>query len=162
MRGEKPAFLRPAGCTSCESAFQPQGLRDGLAWEAPAPGLGLKRLPEALPGLSAQSRSWLPGKNCLDKPRFGGPGVKKKACVNRVCLNADASPQLRPTACKDTVPSLEGLPDGLTRHPLLPLDSPPLTAVNLYSAPTPSTEAATNRSKLELLLASHGINLYNR
>ena len=100
------------------------------------------------------------GKNCLDKPRFGGPGVKKKACVNRVCLNADASPPLRPLVCKEAVPSLEGLPDALTRHPLLPLDSQPLAAANLYSAPTPSTGAATNRSKLELLLASHGISLY--
>jgi hypothetical protein len=99
-------------------------------------------------------------KNCLDKPRFGGPGVKKKACVNRVCLNADASPPLRPLVCKEAVPSLEGLPDGLMRHPLLPLDSQPLAAANLYSAPTPSTGAATNRSKLELLLASHGISLY--
>jgi len=24
-------------------------------------------------------------KNCLDKPRFGGPGIKKKACIARVC-----------------------------------------------------------------------------
>ena len=28
------------------------------------------------------------GKNCLDKPRFGGPGVKKKACVARACVRA--------------------------------------------------------------------------
>ena len=75
-------------------------------------------------------------------------------------VNADASPPLRPLVCKEAVPSLEGLPDALTRHPLLPLDSQPLAAANLYSAPTPSTGAATNRSKLELLLASHGISLY--
>jgi len=29
-------------------------------------------------------------KNCLDKPRFGGPGVKKKACMSRVCINPPA------------------------------------------------------------------------
>jgi len=26
-------------------------------------------------------------KNCLDKPRFGGPGIKKKACLARICHN---------------------------------------------------------------------------
>jgi len=25
--------------------------------------------------------------NCRDKPKYGGPGVKKQACVNRVCHN---------------------------------------------------------------------------
>jgi len=25
-------------------------------------------------------------KNCRDKPRFGGPGIKKKACLRRQCL----------------------------------------------------------------------------
>ena len=24
--------------------------------------------------------------NCADKPKFGGPGVKKQACINRKCL----------------------------------------------------------------------------
>ena len=24
-------------------------------------------------------------KNCADKPRFGGPGIKKKACIARIC-----------------------------------------------------------------------------
>jgi len=27
-------------------------------------------------------------KNCRDKPRFGGPGIKKKACLARICRNA--------------------------------------------------------------------------
>jgi len=27
-------------------------------------------------------------KNCRDKPRFGGPGIKKKACLRRICLKA--------------------------------------------------------------------------
>merc|ERR1719502_1704997 len=26
-------------------------------------------------------------KNCRDKPKFGGPGVKKQACVRRNCCN---------------------------------------------------------------------------
>lgn len=29
-------------------------------------------------------------KNCLDKPRFGGPGIKKKACLSRICRAAHA------------------------------------------------------------------------
>lgn len=29
-------------------------------------------------------------KNCRDKPRFGGPGIKKKACLARICRNAIA------------------------------------------------------------------------
>jgi len=29
-------------------------------------------------------------KNCRDKPRFGGPGIKKKACVARICRNVAA------------------------------------------------------------------------
>jgi len=28
-------------------------------------------------------------KNCRDKPRFGGPGIKKKACLARICHRAD-------------------------------------------------------------------------
>lgn len=47
-------------------------------------------------------------KNCRDKPRFGGPGIKKKACLRRVCHKArnsrdddedddDDEPQLSPT-----------------------------------------------------------------
>jgi len=29
-------------------------------------------------------------KNCRDKPRFGGPGIKKKACLRRVCHRSRA------------------------------------------------------------------------
>ena len=28
--------------------------------------------------------------NCLDKKRFGGPGKKKKTCVQRVCTAGDS------------------------------------------------------------------------
>ena len=105
----------------------------------------------------------LAGKNCLDKPRFGGPGVKKKACINRVCLNIDQlpSPPLRPAEGKqDSLPPI-GLPDGLTRRPLLPLDSQPLAATNFYAAQTvPDAYPVGVSTKLEFLLASHGINWY--
>jgi len=30
-------------------------------------------------------------KNCRDKPRFGGPGIKKKACLRRICHKASRS-----------------------------------------------------------------------
>ena len=26
-------------------------------------------------------------KNCKDKPKFGGPGIKKQACIKRACIN---------------------------------------------------------------------------
>ena len=126
------------------------------------------------------------GKNCLDKPkcvrmprrvllteltlaphptprRFGGPGVKKKACINRVCLNADQplTPALRPAECRpDSLPSLDGLPDGLTRHPLLPIDSQPMVAPIFYPAQPVPEAYPVGVSKLEFLLASHGINWY--
>ncbi|KAJ1625577.1 hypothetical protein T492DRAFT_230938 [Pavlovales sp. CCMP2436] len=28
--------------------------------------------------------------NCVDKPKFGGPGIKKQACIARKCLNMQA------------------------------------------------------------------------
>ena len=36
----------------------------------PSPPAGLRRVP-----------------NCTDKPKFGGPGVKKQACINRKCAS---------------------------------------------------------------------------
>lgn len=29
----------------------------------------------------------LSGKNCKDKPKYGGPGIKKQACLRRACNN---------------------------------------------------------------------------
>lgn len=87
-------------------------------------------------------------KNCLDKPRFGGPGIKKKACVRRICTslpkegdgegeaeekkeafkevdNSDtetaslSSPQHPPTARANTCAPPQF---GMLRPPLLPLD----------------------------------------
>ena len=86
--------------------------------------------------------------------------MKKKACINRVCLNADQpepSPALRPDECKPCALPPFGLPDALaTRSPLLPLDSQPL-----YSPqPAPDAYPVGASTKLELLLASHGINWY--
>lgn len=94
--------------------------------------------------------------------------MKKKACINRVCLNADQpppSPALRPADCKPGGLSSFGLPDALTllqtRGPLLPLDSQPLAAANLYSPqPAPEAYPVGASTKLEFLLASHGINWY--
>lgn len=102
---------------------------------------------------------------CATSCRFGGPGVKKKACISRVCLNADQpepSPALRPDEGKPCALPPFGLPDALaTRSPLLPLDSQPLAATNLYSPqPAPDAYPVGASTKLELLLASHGINWY--
>ncbi len=38
---------------------------------------------------------------CLDKPKFGGPGKKKKACVHKACLKLDGN-LLAPTNAKKT------------------------------------------------------------
>lgn len=82
-------------------------------------------------------------KNCLDKPRFGGPGVKKKACLARVCLTAPELPTKEPDEYSDAEtapvspvlaasrPQFEPQPQpqgggpcapALERRPLLPLD----------------------------------------
>lgn len=60
--------------------------------------------------------------------RFGGPGIKKKACVNRVCLNAEAvSPTLPPSAGDgDACPP--AAQQGSSRPPLVPLDAQPVAA----------------------------------
>ena len=40
-------------------------------------------------------------KNCLDKPKFGGRGIKKQACLRRSCYNpqegSDESPSSPPS-----------------------------------------------------------------
>lgn len=81
-------------------------------------------------------------KNCLDKPRFGGPGVKKKACMARVChqqpqvKEADdySDPETAPVSpvLASSAPPQPGQPahergrpcasPPLDRRPLLPLD----------------------------------------
>lgn len=57
-------------------------------------------------------------KNCRDKPRFGGPGIKKKACLARICVRAlsgddsddDESEQTHNTEDDPPLPSPQ--PDG--------------------------------------------------
>uniref|UniRef100_A0A7S4BY51 CXXC-type domain-containing protein n=1 Tax=Chrysotila carterae TaxID=13221 RepID=A0A7S4BY51_CHRCT len=81
-------------------------------------------------------------KNCLDKPRFGGPGIKKKACVSRVCRNTmqpshhsrdgesdlDISPATSPTLqpCNAALPPSLNLVDSYYRQPLVPLEMKPI------------------------------------
>jgi hypothetical protein len=37
-------------------------------------------------------------KECLDKPKFGGSGIRKKACISRVCTNASLLNQGQPSS----------------------------------------------------------------
>ena len=59
--------------------------------------------------------------NCADKPKFGGPGIKKQACVNRKCLlmmprDEEESQNQRKRAKQRQVPPmmLHRLPAGTT------------------------------------------------
>ena len=73
------------------------GSRDSYTVYVPSPS-AMPSAPRARPpvvaykrcGVCAQCRAADCGtcKNCRDKPRFGGPGVKKKACVARACVRA--------------------------------------------------------------------------
>ena len=98
-------------------------------------------------------------KNCRDKPKYGGPGVKKQACLCRVCsnpvaesvvaaieaenpstegfLSSEASPALRPT------PGATATPEPLELGPrvALPADG------DESGAPMEAAEAATEEEE---------------
>jgi len=90
-------------------------------------------------------------KNCLDKPRFGGPGIKKKACISRVCMHTQTSPARDDESDGDSTPASSPalracapvalppplfLPDRFPlRQPLLPIDMQP-PATGLLSMPS--------------------------
>ncbi|KAG8468865.1 hypothetical protein KFE25_007383 [Diacronema lutheri] len=46
--------------------------------------------------------------NCMDKPKFGGPGIKKQACTGRKCL----SPNVRGLPLRQPVSLFKGTPPG--------------------------------------------------
>lgn len=97
-------------------------------------------------------------KNCLDKPRFGGPGIKKKACISRVCLHTQpcpvrdeesdadstpaSSPALRAACAPAALPPPFFLSDRFTsRQPLLPIDmQPPAAGLLLPMPPLPQQQ----------------------
>jgi len=103
-------------------------------------------------------------KNCLDKPRYGGPGVKKKACISRVCKNTQtaarddesdaestptSSPALRSCALSAghaacpaaALPPPLYLPDRFpSRQPLLPIDTQPPAASMPLLLPLPAQQ----------------------
>jgi len=45
-------------------------------------------------------------KECLDKPKFGGSGIRKKACISRVCTNANLLAHQHNTAAPSHSPPL--------------------------------------------------------
>jgi len=74
--------------------------------------------------------------NCADKPKFGGPGVKKQACINRKCLlmvpkeEEGGEKVQRKRVNKPRAGGVEDSPkkicriDALTLSPRSPTDSP--------------------------------------
>jgi len=89
-------------------------------------------------------------KNCLDKPKFGGRGIKKQACLSRVCCNPqedgvespDSSPNLGPSK-----PTKEGFYSA-DPSPYQPGCATPLTVDTSpppleLPAPSPNCERST-------------------
>jgi hypothetical protein len=64
-------------------------------------------------------------KNCRDKPRFGGPGIKKKACLRRLCLKArdrdfgsDDDDEQEAISPQPTPPHVPGATSFYPQHPV--------------------------------------------
>jgi len=80
-------------------------------------------------------------KNCKDKPRFGGPGIKKKACLRRLCLKAHREMNSDDEADEASQPSpTHPLPTGAstTQSPFVPP-----TPVKTNGASEPTSELAS-------------------
>lgn len=61
-------------------------------------------------------------KECLDKPKFGGSGIRKKACISRVCTNANLLNQAQPPASHSPPHMLPQPPAQPALAQLLPQD----------------------------------------
>jgi hypothetical protein len=59
-------------------------------------------------------------KECLDKPKFGGSGIRKKACISRVCTNANLLNQAHPSASHSPPNMPPPPPDHPPQSQLLP------------------------------------------
>ena len=92
-----PAFFfsqSPAGDSGCEGRREaPRALRQVRQLHAPGAKRDAAPITTCPPTPSPPlTRSPLHPQdcgacyNCTDKPKFGGPGVKKQACINRKCL----------------------------------------------------------------------------
>jgi len=92
-------------------------------------------------------------KNCRDKPRFGGPGIKKKACLRRVChktRNRDDDDDdddeddetTEGMAMSPLHPSAPNSITGSTSHPQSEVTSPNLRPCSPSDAPPDMDEEA--------------------
>ena len=68
-------------------------------------------------------------KNCLDKPKFGGRGIKKQACLARTCCNPIAEGDDDDAGVR-TEGFLSAEPSPVVR----PTPGPPVPALDLLSA----------------------------
>ena len=64
-------------------------LLPGMMLQAHAKSRGNSRSSRCGMCVGCRARDCGSCKNCLDKPRFGGPGIKKKACLSRICRSAN-------------------------------------------------------------------------
>jgi len=84
--------------------------------------------------------------NCADKPKFGGPGIKKQACVNRKCLlmvprDEDGEKLARKRAKQRAVPpQIQRLPMATGADAVFL----PALAIELPSSPAPTRSSATS------------------
>ena len=102
--------------------------------------------------------------NCADKPKFGGPGVKKQACINRKCLlmvpkedEGDKAARKRfpkaasrgPESPKKLSRPDVALPDGTPRSPNSTVPEQDWLSVNMEEADVPTLDSPLDSPKAE-------------
>ena len=102
--------------------------------------------------------------NCADKPKFGGPGVKKQACINRKCLlmvpkedEGDKVARKRfpkaasrgPESPKKLSRPDVALPDGTPRSPNSTVPEQDWLSVNMEEADVPTLDSPLDSPKAE-------------
>jgi len=109
-------------------------------------------------------------KNCRDKPRFGGPGVKKKACVARICHRSrrpddaesdddlcengsiETSPDIVPVSWPmDAETPLESSFFQLPARALFPLHGSSIPILSPGSGPATAPQPHIHMNQLEIL-----------
>ena len=89
-------------------------------------------------------------KECLDKPKFGGSGIRKKACVNRLCTTANANLS-QPSQTPQVTGQLQGSPfisPTTQSHQLLKLHAEEQYQQQLFCSPVMPYYANSRRPPL--------------
>jgi len=105
-------------------------------------------------------------KNCRDKPRFGGPGIKKKACLRRQCLKMRRDDDDDDDDDDDQAPSFGSssmmTPRDLPSEKPSPLTRPCSPPPDDERQPLEDLDAHPNRQQMDQLdllshMAAHGL-----